>query len=180
MTPRSGSSTRTRASIATTDFFMPIVDDPFDFGRIAATNAISDVYAMGGSPIMALAILGMPLGKLSTEIVREILRRRQRRAARRPASRLPAGIRSIARSRSMGLAVIGVCAPDSKSGATAGRSPATCSSSPSRSGSASTPPRSREDALGQGGYEEMIATTTQLNKIGAELGRDETFTPSPT
>jgi len=60
--------------IATTDFFMPIVDDPFDFGRIAATNAISDVYAMGGSPIMALAILGMPLGKLSPEIVREILR----------------------------------------------------------------------------------------------------------
>src|ERR1700676_4300930 len=59
---------------ATTDFFMPIVDDPFDFGRIAATNAISDVYAMGGSPIMALAILGMPLGKLPTEIVREILK----------------------------------------------------------------------------------------------------------
>ena len=60
--------------IATTDFFTPIVDDPFDFGRIAATNAISDVYAMGGNPIMALAILGMPLGKLSPEIVREILR----------------------------------------------------------------------------------------------------------
>src|SRR4051794_25352688 len=50
-----------QAVIATTDFFMPIVDDPFDFGRIAATNALSDVYAMGGTPIMALAILGMPL-----------------------------------------------------------------------------------------------------------------------
>src|SRR5271156_423251 len=50
--------------IATTDFFTPMVDDPRDFGRIAATNAISDVYAMGGKPIMALAILGMPLGKL--------------------------------------------------------------------------------------------------------------------
>src|SRR5664279_2332657 len=60
--------------IATTAFFTPIVDDPFDFGRIAATNAISDVYAMGGNPIMALAILGMPLGKLSAEVVREILR----------------------------------------------------------------------------------------------------------
>ena len=60
--------------IATTDFFMPVVDDPVDFGRIAATNAISDIYAMGGKPILALAILGMPLGKISTEIVREILR----------------------------------------------------------------------------------------------------------
>src|SRR6516164_5449043 len=60
--------------IATTDFFMPMVDDPFDFGRIAATNAISDVYAMGGKPIMALAVLGMPIGKVSTAMVREILR----------------------------------------------------------------------------------------------------------
>src|SRR5215468_6237816 len=59
--------------IATTDFFMPMVDDPFDFGRIAATNAISDVYAMGGKPIMALAILGMPVDKISTGVVRKIL-----------------------------------------------------------------------------------------------------------
>src|SRR5499425_1796292 len=60
--------------IATTDFFMPMVDDPFDFGRIAATNAISDVYAMGGTPIMALAILGMPVDKIPPEMVRQILR----------------------------------------------------------------------------------------------------------
>ena len=60
--------------IATTDFFMPMVDDPYDFGRIAATNAISDVYAMGGKPIMALAILGMPVGKIPPEMVREILK----------------------------------------------------------------------------------------------------------
>jgi selenophosphate synthase len=59
--------------IATTDFFTPMVDDPRDFGRIAATNAISDVYAMGGTPIFALAILGMPLGKMQPELVREIL-----------------------------------------------------------------------------------------------------------
>jgi selenide, water dikinase len=59
--------------IATTDFFMPIVDDPHDFGRIAATNAISDVYAMGGTPILALAILGMPLGKLPIVVARDIL-----------------------------------------------------------------------------------------------------------
>src|SRR5262249_31308245 len=53
--------------IATTDFFMPVVDDPYDFGRIAATNAISDVYAMGGKPIMALAILGIPVDKIAPE-----------------------------------------------------------------------------------------------------------------
>jgi selenide, water dikinase len=62
-----------QAVVATTDFFMPIVDDPFDFGRIAAANALSDVYAMGGRPIMALAILGMPLGKIAPETVRSIL-----------------------------------------------------------------------------------------------------------
>ena len=62
-----------QAIIATTDFFMPIVDDPFDFGRIAATNALSDVYAMGGTPIMALAIVGMPINKLPVETIRAIL-----------------------------------------------------------------------------------------------------------
>jgi selenide,water dikinase len=63
----------TQALVATTDFFTPIVDDPYDFGRIAATNALSDVYAMGGRPIMALALLGVPLGKLPTEIVQRIV-----------------------------------------------------------------------------------------------------------
>jgi selenide, water dikinase len=62
-----------QALIATTDFFMPIVDDPYDFGRIAATNAISDVYAMGGRPIMALAIVGMPVNVLSTATIGRIL-----------------------------------------------------------------------------------------------------------
>ncbi|WP_445374836.1 selenide, water dikinase SelD [Photorhabdus tasmaniensis] len=59
--------------ISTTDFFMPIVDDPFDFGRIAATNAISDIYAMGGKPIMAIAILGWPIDKLAPEIARKVI-----------------------------------------------------------------------------------------------------------
>ncbi len=63
-----------QALVATTDFFMPIVDDPFDFGRIAATNAISDVYAMGGRPIMALALVAMPIDKLSVEQIGEIVR----------------------------------------------------------------------------------------------------------
>jgi selenide,water dikinase len=62
-----------QALIATTDFFMPIVDNPFDFGRIAATNAISDVYAMGGTPIMALALVGMPINVLSLETIGQIL-----------------------------------------------------------------------------------------------------------
>jgi selenide,water dikinase len=62
-----------QALIATTDFFMPIVDDPFDFGRIAATNAISDVYAMGGTPIMALALVGMPINVLSIDTIGRIL-----------------------------------------------------------------------------------------------------------
>ena len=96
--------------IATTDFFMPMVDDPFDFGRIAATNAISDVYAMGGRPIMALAILGMPIDKMAPETVREILRGGQAVCA-------DAGI-PIAGGHSLdcpepvyGLAVIGLCHP---------------------------------------------------------------------
>ncbi len=63
----------TQAIVATTDFFMPIVDDPYDFGRIAATNAISDVYAMGGKPFMALALLGYPIGKLPMESVQRII-----------------------------------------------------------------------------------------------------------
>jgi selenide,water dikinase len=62
-----------QALIATTDFFMPIVDDPFDFGRIAATNAISDVYAMGGTPIMALALVGMPVNQLPLDVIGKII-----------------------------------------------------------------------------------------------------------
>ena len=62
-----------QAIVATTDFFLPIVDDPFDFGRIAATNAISDVYAMGGTPLFALALLGIPLGKFPVEAAQQIL-----------------------------------------------------------------------------------------------------------
>lgn len=63
-----------RAVVSTTDFFMPIVDDPFDFGRIAATNAISDIYAMGGTPLVAIAILGWPVNVLAPEIAAEVIR----------------------------------------------------------------------------------------------------------
>lgn len=61
------------ALISTTDFFMPIVDDPYDFGRIASANAISDVYAMGGKPVLAIAILGWPINKLSPEVAQKVL-----------------------------------------------------------------------------------------------------------
>ena len=96
--------------IATTDFFMPMVDDPYDFGRIAATNAISDVYAMGGKPIMALAILGMPVGKIPVEMVREILKGG---AAVCATAGIPvAGGHSIDCPEPVyGLAVIGTCHP---------------------------------------------------------------------
>jgi len=82
-----------QAIVATTDFFTPIVDDPYDFGRIAATNALSDVYAMGGKPIFALAIVGMPLDKMPVEVIQRIIAAASR-CARRRGSRLPAAIRS--------------------------------------------------------------------------------------
>ena len=94
--------------IATTDFFTPMVDDPHDFGRIAATNAISDVYAMGGKPILALAILGMPVGKIAPEVVARILKGG---AATCAEAGIPiAGGHSIDTPEPIyGLAVIGLC-----------------------------------------------------------------------
>ena len=90
-----------QALVATTDFFMPVVDDPYEFGRIAATNALSDVYAMGGTPVLALAILGMPLGAIAIADMQRILAAVPRSAPPR-AFPSPAGIPSTAPSRSMG------------------------------------------------------------------------------
>jgi selenide,water dikinase len=100
-----------QAVVATTDFFMPIVDDPFDFGRIAAANALSDVYAMGGRPLLALAILGVPLGKIAPESVRAIL---SGGAAICSEAGIPvAGGHSIDSPEPIyGLAVIGLVKPD--------------------------------------------------------------------
>lgn len=93
--------------ISTTDFFMPIVDDPFDFGRIAATNAISDIYAMGGRPIMAIAILSWPVDKLAPEIARQVVE--GGRAACQEAGIALAGGHSIdAPEPIFGLAVTGI------------------------------------------------------------------------
>ncbi len=93
--------------ISTTDFFMPIVDDPFDFGRIAATNAISDIYAMGGKPIMAIAILGWPLDKLAPEIARQVTEG-GREACRQAEIALAGGHSIDAPEPIFGLAVTGV------------------------------------------------------------------------
>ena len=114
-----------QALVATTDFFMPIVDDPFDFGRIAATNALSDVYAMGGTPILALAVVGMPVGQIAAADGAGASSPAAPRSAPRPGSRSPAAIRSTARSRSTGWWRSGSCIRTG-SCATAARGRATC------------------------------------------------------
>ena len=157
--------------IATTDFFMPIVDDAADFGRIAATNAISDVYAMGGRPIMALAILGMPLGKIAPETVREILAGGAEVCTR---AGIPvAGGHSIdAPEPIYGLAVIGTCKTHEvrrNSAAELGDVLILTKALGVGLYSAAL----KKHALDADGYAEMLATTTLLNSIGAELARDD-------
>ncbi len=156
--------------IATTDFFMPMVDDPYDFGRIAATNALSDVYAMGGKPIMALAILGMPVDKIPTEMVREILKGG---AAVCATAGIPvAGGHSIDCPEPVyGLAVIGTCRPEQVRRNTGARpGDALILTKPVGVGIYSA--AIKKSVLPPQAYPEMIGTTTLLNKVGAELGAD--------
>lgn len=157
--------------IATTDFFMPVVDDPFDFGRIAAANALSDVYAMGGKPIMALAILGMPLGKLEVETVRAILAGGE--AICTQAGIPVAGGHSIDSAEPIyGLAAIGLCAPGNvrrNSGAQAGDALILTKSIGVGIYSAAF----KKHVLTADAYAEMLASTTLLNRIGHALGQDE-------
>ncbi len=156
--------------IATTDFFMPMVDDPFDVGRIAATNAISDVYAMGGTPIMALAVLGMPVDKIPTDAVREILKGGSSVCA---AAGIPvAGGHSIDCPEPVyGLAVIGTCRPEHlrrNAGARAGDALILTKGIGVGIYSAAI----KKGELDSAGYEEMISSTTLLNRIGGELSKD--------
>jgi selenide,water dikinase len=156
--------------IATTDFFMPVVDDPRDFGRIAATNAISDIYAMGGKPIMALAILGMPLNKLPIETVREILAGGASICAE---AGIPvAGGHSIDSVEPIyGLAVIGLCSPQhvrKNSGARPGDALILTKGLGIGVYSAAF----KKQMLSDDAYAEMIASTTLLNRIGQTLGGD--------
>jgi selenide,water dikinase len=156
--------------IATTDFFMPVVDDPRDFGRIAATNAISDVYAMGGTPIMALAILGMPLGKVAPETVGAILAGGAEACA---GAGIPvAGGHSIdAPEPIYGLAVIGTC----KTGElrrNVGAQPGDRLILTKAVGVGIYSAAFKKGELDDSGYAEMIGSTCLLNKVGAQLGRD--------
>lgn len=157
--------------IATTDFFMPMVDDPFDFGRIAATNAISDVYAMGGTPIMALAILGMPVNKMPAEMIREILKGGSSICAE---AGIPvAGGHSIdAPEPIYGLAVIGTCKLSNlrrNSGARVGDTLILTKAIGVGIYSAAF----KKQELDSAGYDEMMASVTLLNRVGAELGKDD-------
>lgn len=157
--------------IATTDFFMPVVDDPYDFGRIAAANALSDVYAMGGKPIMALAILGMPLNKLDVETVRAILAGGEAVCAE---AGIPiAGGHSIDSAEPIyGLAAIGLCAPANvRRNADARAGDALILTKGIGVGIYSA--AFKKEALPAEAYAEMLASTTLLNRIGNELGKDD-------
>ncbi len=157
--------------IATTDFFMPMVDDPRDFGRIAATNAISDIYAMGGTPLMALAILGIPLDKIPIDVVREILQGGAETCAK---AGIPvAGGHSIDFPEPIyGLAVIGSArAAHIKRNSTAQPGDRLILTKPLGVGIYSS--AFKKGALSAEDYGELITTTTQLNHIGPALGRNE-------
>ncbi|SFB75530.1 selenophosphate synthase [Polaromonas sp. OV174] len=158
-----------QALIATTDFFMPIVDDPYDFGRIAATNAISDVYAMGGTPIMALGLVGMPINVLPLETIGAILRGGQ--DVCRDAGIPIAGGHTIDSVEPIyGLVVLGLVHPSrvkKNSGAKAGD--VLVLGKPLGVGILSA--ALKKEALSAEGYARMIAITTQLNKPGIELAK---------
>ena len=156
--------------IATTDFFMPMVDDPHDFGRIAATNAISDVYAMGGTPIMALAILGMPVDKIPPEMVRRIL---EGGAAVCATAGIPvAGGHSIDSPEPIyGLAVIGT-APKANIRRNSDAQPGDKLILTKALGVGIYSAAFKKSALSREAYDEFMASTTLLNRIGARLGED--------
>lgn len=156
--------------IATTDFFMPMVDDPHAFGRIAATNAISDIYAMGGRPVMALAIVGMPIDALPEADIRAVLEGGASVCAE--AGVALAGGHSIdSKEPIYGLAVIGLCAPEElrKNG---GAQPGDALILTKGLGVGIYSAAIKKGVLNDAGLSEMIASTTQLNRIGADLGRN--------
>lgn len=156
-----------QALIATTDFFMPIVDDPFDFGRIAATNAISDVYAMGGRPILALAIVGMPINVLPPEIIGRILEGGQ--AVCRAAGIPIAGGHTIDSVEPIyGLVVLGLVHPERvMRNADARPGDRLVLGKPIGIGVLSAALKKAQ--LDAAGYAQMIAHTTRLNTPGPEL-----------
>ncbi len=160
-----------QALIATTDFFMPIVDDPVDFGRIAATNAISDVYAMGGTPIMALALVGMPIDKLPVETIGKILAGGESICAE---AGIPiAGGHTIDSVEPIyGLVVMGLIHPSKvKRNADAKAGDVLILGKPLGVGILSA--ALKKGALNADGYASMISSTTKLNTPGRELSSIE-------
>jgi selenide,water dikinase len=156
-----------QAVVATTDFFMPIVDDPFDFGCIAATNALADVYAMGGRPLLALAIVGMPINTLPQSTIRDILRGGETVCER---AGIPiAGGHSIDSVEPIyGLAVTGVVDPRKvKRNSSARSGDLLILGKPLGVGIFSA--AFKKGLLDDAGYRAMLETTTQLNIPGMEL-----------
>ena len=161
----------TQAIVATTDFFMPIVDDPFDFGAIAATNAISDVYAMGGIPLFALALVGMPVNQIPLEVIRKILEGGESVCAR---AGIPiAGGHTIDSVEPIyGLVAIGLVDPRNlkrNSGARIGDK--LVLGKPIGVGVLSA--ALKKGRLDDAGYKAMIDATTKLNTPGTKLGKLE-------
>ena len=158
-----------QAIVATTDFFMPIVDDPFEFGRIAATNAISDIYAMGAQPLFALALLGMPINVLPLDVIQKVTAGGE--SVCNDAGIMIAGGHSIDTVEPIyGLVAIGVVDPKKlkrNSGAKAGDS--IILSKPLGVGILSA--ALKKELLSEAGYKEMIALTTKLNKPGVALSQ---------
>ncbi|MEO0062327.1 MAG: selenide, water dikinase SelD [Pseudomonadota bacterium] len=157
-----------RCLVATTDFFMPIVDDPHHFGQIAATNAISDIYAMGARPLFALAILGIPLGKVEVPVVRAILAGGA--AACRAAGIPVVGGHSIDSAEPIyGLAVVGEV-PQRQMRTNAGAQPGDVLILTKPIGVGFYSAMLKRGELTAQDYDALIATTTRLNSVGQQLG----------
>jgi selenide,water dikinase len=157
----------TQALVATTDFFTPIVDDPYDFGRIAATNALSDIYAMGARPIFALAIVGMPLEKLPVAVIQKILEGGEAVCA---AAGIPvAGGHSIDTLEPIyGLVGLGLVHPDKiKRNSSARAGDLLVLGKPLGVGILSAV--LKKGKLGEAGYAKLLALTTRLNTPGEGL-----------
>jgi selenide,water dikinase len=156
-----------QALVATTDFFMPVVDDPFDFGRIAATNALSDVYAMGGKPILALAIVGMPVNVLPAETIGKILAGGASVCA---AAGVPvAGGHSIDSVEPIyGLVALGIVHPDRvRTNRSARAGDVLILTKPLGVGVLSA--AFKQERLDAAGYAALVGSTTKLNSVGPML-----------
>ena len=156
-----------QALIATTDFFMPIVDDPYDFGRIAATNALSDVYAMGGTPIMALAVVGMPVKTLPVEMIKRVLDGGQ--SVCHDAGIPLAGGHSIDSPEPIyGLVALGLVHPDQlKRNSSAQAGDVLIMGKPLGIGVLAH--AMKKGLIRDSEYQQLVAVATQLNRVGAQL-----------